>query len=190
MPTGRKICDILKDIRKTVSESEGIDLHQSECHHKGECSGTCPKCEAELKEINNKVNHNKLLTIGTATLAAISLSACGTDTSDDLSGDVSVSVESNYSLDNVVKSKEIERTATTESSTSEKTTESSEKESSTTETETTIEEATTEVDTDTINYYEISGDIAGTLTNSELGYSEESTTVENETSTEITTSEN
>jgi hypothetical protein len=166
MPTGRKICDILKDIRKTVSESEGIDLHQSECHHKGECLGTCPKCEAELQEINNKVSHNRLLTIGTATLTAVSLSACGINTNtSDISGDVSVSTESKTAGSAI--GFDTSTAATTESSEIYESESVSELESTetseTTETFTETYESeiiTSELDTETLDYYELSGDIS------------------------------
>jgi ferredoxin len=58
---GRRICDILKDIRKDVSNTTNIDLNQSECTHKGECTGTCPKCESELDKINTTLSHEDLV---------------------------------------------------------------------------------------------------------------------------------
>jgi hypothetical protein len=60
--TGKRICEILKDIRKEVGDTtDGLNLQQSECTFKGECSGTCPKCESELQEINNKLSHKDLV---------------------------------------------------------------------------------------------------------------------------------
>ena len=37
-------CDLLKKLRKDLSDTLGIDLHQTECTFEGECTGTCPKC--------------------------------------------------------------------------------------------------------------------------------------------------
>jgi hypothetical protein len=186
MTTGRRICDALKDIRKTVGESEGINLNQSECHHKGECLGTCPKCEAELREINSKVSHNRLLAIGTATLAAMSLSACG-PVSSDLSGDTEIATNSSTSDKSTVTSKQdqeaVKEKETTESKT--QSTDTTEKSTDLTDTE------TSEVTSETSNYYELSGDIAGTLTNEELGYTGTvpSTETEEESSIEESTTE-
>ena len=47
--TGKSKCKILKDIRREVARQNDIDLVISECKYQGECSGTCPKCEAEVR---------------------------------------------------------------------------------------------------------------------------------------------
>lgn len=86
---GKKICDVLKEIRANIAKENGLELSQSECTFKGECNGTCPRCDKELEEINQKVDTKKLLTMGTITLSAFGLSACGTDMVDELSGDIS-----------------------------------------------------------------------------------------------------
>ena len=49
---GRKICDVLKEIRGKIAKEGNLELNQKECTYKGECSGTCLTCEAELKKIN------------------------------------------------------------------------------------------------------------------------------------------
>ena len=76
MNTGKRTCDVLKEIRKIVSEKENIDLHQTECNFKGNCSGTCPKCEKELTELNKKVDHKKLVAILSTLTMATTLTAC------------------------------------------------------------------------------------------------------------------
>ena len=48
---GKKKCKILKEIRKKIAEENDIPYVTSECTHKGECSGTCPRCEQELREL-------------------------------------------------------------------------------------------------------------------------------------------
>ena len=44
---GKSKCKILKEIRKRIAEENDIAYVTSECQYQGECSGTCPKCEAE-----------------------------------------------------------------------------------------------------------------------------------------------
>lgn len=46
MDTGRKICDVLKTIRKQIAEMNDIVYEPKVCHYKGRCHGTCPACEA------------------------------------------------------------------------------------------------------------------------------------------------
>lgn len=64
-------CKKLKEIRKKIADTIGIDLKQSECTFEGECKGTCPKCAKEEKILN------QVLIGGTAAAAAVMLSACG-----------------------------------------------------------------------------------------------------------------
>ncbi len=48
---GKDTCKTLKEIRKNIAEKNGIQLELEECTYEGDCSGTCPKCEAELREL-------------------------------------------------------------------------------------------------------------------------------------------
>lgn len=52
---GRRVCRVLKAIRKGLIKENGLGITQPVCRHKGNCSGTCPACEAELEEINNRL---------------------------------------------------------------------------------------------------------------------------------------
>ena len=38
-------------IRKEIADANGIEYSPEECHFKGECRGTCPKCEQEVKDL-------------------------------------------------------------------------------------------------------------------------------------------
>ena len=49
--TGKEKCEFLKKIRKTMAKENGITYVPRECHHEGECSGTCPLCESEAAEL-------------------------------------------------------------------------------------------------------------------------------------------
>lgn len=69
---GKNTCKILKDIRRQIAESNDIEFVTSECKYQGDCSGTCPKCEAELRYLEAELNRRRQL--GKAiTLAGLSL---------------------------------------------------------------------------------------------------------------------
>ena len=59
-PNGKDICHALKTIRKQVAEANGIDYTPATCHHDGECSGTCPCCEAEVRYIETQLGALRL----------------------------------------------------------------------------------------------------------------------------------
>ena len=48
MARGKQTCKILKEIRRQIADANGIEFATSECRYKGDCLGTCPKCEAEV----------------------------------------------------------------------------------------------------------------------------------------------
>lgn len=56
METGKEQCERLKAIRKQIAEQYGLKYVQTECTHKGECTGTCPKCDAELRDLQEQLN--------------------------------------------------------------------------------------------------------------------------------------
>lgn len=55
MERGKQICRILKDIRKQIADENGIEFEITECTHKGDCAGTCPKCESELRYLESQL---------------------------------------------------------------------------------------------------------------------------------------
>lgn len=55
MNKGKVTCSALKDIRKQIAEENEIEYTPTECHYQGECSGTCPKCESEVRYIENQL---------------------------------------------------------------------------------------------------------------------------------------
>lgn len=55
MTNGKYTCRILKEIRRRIAEANGIEYVTSECRHKGECSGTCPGCEAEVRWLERQL---------------------------------------------------------------------------------------------------------------------------------------
>ena len=49
------VCATLKQIRIDIGNKNGILYEPAVCHYEGDCSGTCPKCEQELKELSNQL---------------------------------------------------------------------------------------------------------------------------------------
>lgn len=56
---GKDKCSILKQIRCKIARENNIPYHTTECKFEGECRGTCPKCEAELKYITSELEKIK-----------------------------------------------------------------------------------------------------------------------------------
>ncbi len=52
---GKNKCKLLKDIRKQIAEQNDIEYVTSECKYKGDCSGTCPKCESEVRYLEEQL---------------------------------------------------------------------------------------------------------------------------------------
>ena len=52
---GKSKCKILKDIRRQIAHENDIDLVISECKYQGDCAGTCPKCESEVRYLEQEL---------------------------------------------------------------------------------------------------------------------------------------
>ena len=77
---GKERCRILKEIRARIAEENGIEFAVSECTHKGECLGTCPKCESEVRYLERELDRRRALgkSIAVAGIAAgITLTSVG-----------------------------------------------------------------------------------------------------------------
>ena len=83
---GKQKCEILKEIRRQIAESEGIKYAPAKCNHKGECQGTCPVCEAEVEYLEQEIarKHGRAFRPAAAAaavmgsmLTAASLVSCG-----------------------------------------------------------------------------------------------------------------
>jgi hypothetical protein len=61
MKRGKKICKTLKEIRLQVAKANDIPYEPTECKHKGDCAGTCPKCEEEVRYIEQQLNIRRML---------------------------------------------------------------------------------------------------------------------------------
>jgi hypothetical protein len=96
MKRGKQTCKILKEIRKQIAEENDIKLVIEECTYQGDCLGTCPKCEAEVRYLEHELEKRQRL--GKAAVFAgmsigtlLSVAACDTTskvTEKPLAGDV------------------------------------------------------------------------------------------------------
>ena len=59
MTKGKSTCKLLKDIRQQIADANGISYQPIECHHKGDCAGTCPACEAEIRYLERELKARK-----------------------------------------------------------------------------------------------------------------------------------
>ena len=80
--TGKQKCAILKEIRRDIAAKNDISIRIEECTHKGECRGTCPRCEAEVRILERALEEKKKRGIKTAVagisagILAASLASC------------------------------------------------------------------------------------------------------------------
>ena len=66
MARGKQTCKILKEIRRQIAEANDIEFITSECQYQGDCLGTCPKCEAEVRYLEQQLErkgHHSVWTI-------------------------------------------------------------------------------------------------------------------------------
>ena len=59
MLPGKKKCKILKQIRQEIAKANDIEFVTNECKHKGNCEGTCPKCEEELRYLESELEQRR-----------------------------------------------------------------------------------------------------------------------------------
>jgi len=80
---GKNICKELKAVRKQIAEENGIPLEIKECTYEGPCRGTCPRCEAEVRYLENslfnRLRMGKVATVAGLVLGLASCSGNGND---------------------------------------------------------------------------------------------------------------
>lgn len=105
MDRGKQTCKILKQIRKQIADANGIEYAVSECKYKGECLGTCPKCEEEVRYLEEQLNSRRIL--GKAVVLAgismnmLSSNAAGVVPLNDLENTDSITVCDSLSTDSI-----------------------------------------------------------------------------------------
>ena len=85
MCTGKEKCEILRRIRQDVAERYGLQYTPSECKHQGDCSGTCPKCDAELEDLQRQLESRGIENVD---LLNIPIEASETNEVEILQGDI------------------------------------------------------------------------------------------------------
>ena len=84
MNNGKDICERLKEVRREIAKANGIRLVQPECTHKGDCMGTCPRCEQEVRYLEGELSKRRQLgkavsIVGIAAIAGtLALTSCNT----------------------------------------------------------------------------------------------------------------
>ena len=58
---GKEVCRTLKEIRAEIARQNGIPWETEECGFKGECRGTCPRCEAEVRQLEEALAKRRRL---------------------------------------------------------------------------------------------------------------------------------
>ena len=79
--SGKSKCKILKQIRQQIAAENDIEFITSECKFQGECSGTCPKCEAEVRYLELQLQKRRqagkaVAVAGIAAALLVSSSGC------------------------------------------------------------------------------------------------------------------
>ncbi len=78
---GKEKCRILKQIRAEIARQNDIEWVVSECKHQGNCRGTCPKCEQEVRQLETALARREALgktvaVVGISAGLALSVSGC------------------------------------------------------------------------------------------------------------------
>lgn len=61
MTRGKLICETLREVRRRIAEANEIRYAPHECTHEGECLGTCPACEAEVRQLERQLQARRRL---------------------------------------------------------------------------------------------------------------------------------
>ncbi|MBO6080524.1 MAG: hypothetical protein J6P54_06135 [Bacteroidales bacterium] len=82
MSRGKTTCKMLKEVRRKIADANDIPLEERECTHKGDCAGTCPYCEAEVRylerELSKRKSLGKAVAVAGIALSAVAMASCAT----------------------------------------------------------------------------------------------------------------
>ena len=96
MKRGKNICNTLKAVRQQIADSNDIAYTPTEYHYEGECAGTCPKCEQEMRYLEQQLDLRRAMgkavslvgiSVGLAALTSCKTHKTNTD-NEPLGGDV------------------------------------------------------------------------------------------------------
>ena len=78
---GKQKCRMLREIRRRIADENDIPYVTEECKYKGDCKGTCPKCESELKYLEAELERRRSLglrvTVSALAVGMVAASAAG-----------------------------------------------------------------------------------------------------------------
>ena len=81
MKRGKRICNTLKEVRMQVAKANNIKYAPTECHYEGDCAGTCPKCESEVRWLEQQLQLRRQLGKAVAvvgvSMGLAALTSCG-----------------------------------------------------------------------------------------------------------------
>ena len=79
---GKTTCKVLKEVRRKIADANGIPLQERECTHTGDCAGTCPYCESEVRYLERELSKRKCLgkavAVAGIALSAVTMAGCAT----------------------------------------------------------------------------------------------------------------
>lgn len=78
---GKEKCRLLREIRSRIAQENDIELITRECSFRGECRGTCPRCEEELRWLEQQLEKKRALgrriaVAGVSAGLALTLAGC------------------------------------------------------------------------------------------------------------------
>lgn len=78
---GKSKCKILKEIRRQIAAQNDIEFVTADCKFQGECSGTCPKCESEVRYLEEALRKRQqagkaIAVAGIAAALVVTSSGC------------------------------------------------------------------------------------------------------------------
>ena len=80
MKKGKRTCEILKDVRRKIARENDIPLVERECTHEGDCRGTCPYCESEVRYLERELSKRRALgkavTVAGIAVSTMMMGAC------------------------------------------------------------------------------------------------------------------
>ena len=91
MSRGKTTCKVLKEVRRKIADANGIPLQERECTHTGDCAGTCPYCESEVRYLERELSKRRALgkAVAVAGIALSAVTMAGCATSEPVSSDSS-----------------------------------------------------------------------------------------------------
>lgn len=59
--TGKEKCRMLREIRGKIAAENGLTVPEDTCTNEGPCAGTCPKCDWEVRQLEDQLSKRAAL---------------------------------------------------------------------------------------------------------------------------------